>query len=260
MKLMSMPPLTYFLGPAVAEGNGTSTTRQLRRLEITRELLGNLPPASWQYVKCHGAVPDAIAFQERGFRAYVQFTHEIAPESPDVVWHRMRDKTRNVIRRAQERFATEQLMDPDEFVQLYERNLGLKNIHNGLESRICRTLIMASLRRGRGEIMVARDNNKNIVAANFCVWDRGSTFYVLSTRSGESGNGGISLLLWQAIRRSTERGLTFDFAGLGNQGSVLLYTGFGGVVRPRYVALRASGMARFIRDSRLLISAENCFY
>ena len=81
LKMIRMPVLTYFLGPAIDEGEGSPNTRFLKRLEITRGLLEKLPRASWQYVKCHGGITEVIAFQELGFRTYVQFTHEIRPSS-----------------------------------------------------------------------------------------------------------------------------------------------------------------------------------
>src|SRR5579863_1147806 len=105
LTLIRMPELTYFLGPAIDEGEGSPNTRFLKRLHITRELLERLPRASWQYVKCHSGVTEVIAFQGLGFRTYVQFTHELAPQAMSFLWEQMRNKTRNVIRRAEERFS-----------------------------------------------------------------------------------------------------------------------------------------------------------
>src|SRR5919108_3749441 len=72
IKMIRMPILTYFLGPAICGGEGSANNRFLRRLEITHELLGKLPRVSWHYLKCQGGITDVIAFQEHGFRTYVQ--------------------------------------------------------------------------------------------------------------------------------------------------------------------------------------------
>ena len=37
------PPITYFLGPGIDEGDGSPNTRFLKRMEITRELIAKLP-------------------------------------------------------------------------------------------------------------------------------------------------------------------------------------------------------------------------
>ncbi len=237
LKMIRMPAMTYFLGPAIDEGEGTLNTRFLKRFEITRELLGKLPRASWQYLKCHAGVTDVIAFQELGFRTHVQFTHEIRPDRVDVLWQQMRNKTRNVIRKAEDQFSVNELSDPAEFVRLYQRNLQVRKVDNGIDATLCQKIISASLERHRGRILAVHDEHDQIVAANFCAWDENSCFYVLSTRGDNSGNGAISLLLWEAIKESARRGLVFDFAGLGDKGSVLFYSGFGASISTRYIGV-----------------------
>jgi hypothetical protein len=260
LRMIRMPVLTHFLGPAIDEGEGSRNTRFLKRLEITRNLLAKLPQASWQYVKCHRGITDVIAFQELGFRTYVQFTHEIAPNTVEILWQQLRNKTRNVIRKAEEQFKVAELTDPEEFIQLYKHNLEVKNVENEIDGGLCRKIISASIERQRGRIFTARDKEGRIVAANFCVWDETSSFYLLSTRCNNSGNSAISLLLWEAIKDSAQRGLVFDFAGLGNKGSVLFYSGFGAAIGVRYVALRARVLARLLNELRFFSGQENCFY
>jgi Acetyltransferase (GNAT) domain len=260
IKTIRMPALTHFLGPGIDEGQGGPNTRFLKRLKITRELIEKLPRSSWQYVKCHSRITDVIAFQESGFRTYVQFTHELKPDSEEILWQQLRNKTRNVIRKAQERFSATELTDTSEFVRLFEDNLALKGMHSGVDGIRCRNIVSASLDRHRGRILVARDGQRQIVAANFCVWDASSTFYLLSTRCGDSGNSAGSLLLWEAIKESSRRGLTFDFAGLGNKGSVLLYSGFGASAKVRFVALRSRGLSRVLSEVKSLFTPENFFF
>jgi hypothetical protein len=260
LKMVRMPAVTYFLGPAIDEGDGSPNTRFLKRLEITRELLRKLPRASWQYVKCHSGVTDVIAFQEAGFRTYVQFTHEIMPHHSDVLWQQMRNKTRNMIRKAEEQFSVEELFDPKEFVRLYHRNLQAKRVDNGIDETLSERIISASLERQRGRLLAVRDKRHEIVAANFCVWDENSCLYLLSTRGDNSANSAISLLVWEAIKESSRRGLIFDFAGLGDKGSILFYSGFGASVSARYVAIRSRVWARVLNELKLLMAPENFFY
>jgi hypothetical protein len=260
LKMIHTPHLTYFLGPAIDEGEGSRNNRFLKRLEITRELIARLPSASSRYVKCHAGITDVIAFQENRFRTYVQFTYEIRPEPAEALWRQMRDKTRNVIRRAEERLSIKEMADPAEFVQLFERNLAVRGLQNELNPALCRKIIAASLDRQRGRILAACDKSNRIVAANVCVWDEVATYYLLSTRASDSGNGAASLLIWEAIRESARRKLVFDFGGLGTHGSVLLYAGFGSVVSPRYVALRTTSLARMVIGTKSLFMSENFFF
>ncbi len=110
------PPLTHFQGPAIDDGSGTDNNRLLRRLEVTRELIHALPHSSWQCIRCHGGTTDVIAFQEQAFKTYVQFTLDIAPGPVQDLWQKMRNKTRNAIRRAEEQFAVSEMTEAEEFV------------------------------------------------------------------------------------------------------------------------------------------------
>ena len=113
MSSIEMPPLTHFLGPALDLGSGGRTTRQLRAFSITRELIRALPPSASVWLKLHGGITDTVAFQEMGFTTNVQFTNEIAPAPSENLWRAMRDKTRNVIRRAGEQLKLVEEQDPE---------------------------------------------------------------------------------------------------------------------------------------------------
>jgi hypothetical protein len=260
LKMIRMPALTSFLGPAIDEGGGSPNTRFRKRLKITRQLLEKLPPASWQYVKCHGGVSDVIAFQELGFRTYVQFTYEINPGPIELLWQQIRTKTRTAIRNAEEQFVVTELTDPSEFIRLHDQNLEVRGFESGIDGTVCQKLISSSLERQRGRIIAARDRQGRVIAANFCVWDGSASYYLMSTRCENSGNTVGRLLLWEAIKESVRRGLAFDFAGLGTKGSVSLYSGFSASIGTRYVAVRAHPLAKLLNDLKSLLFPENFFY
>lgn len=79
--------------------------------------------------------------------------------------------------------------------------------------------------------------------------DSHASYYTLSTRRAECGNGAIPMLIWEAIRRAARDGRVFDFDGLSNEGSIGLYAGFGGVTSPRFVSARSvrAGLWRKVR-------------
>jgi hypothetical protein len=235
----------------VNEGEGSANTRFLTRLNITRELIAKLPAASSYEIKCHAGITDVIAFQAEGFETTVQFTHEIQPLHEQELWKRMRDKTRNVIRRAQEKYEVFQLDDTRAFVDLYKRNLREKSY---LDLSVCRDIIESCLSRNRGRILAAKGRNGDLVAANFCAWDLKSSYYLMSTRTQNAGNGVGSLLVWKAVLDAANRNLVFDMDGLSSEGGILFYAGFGADVRPRYIARRVTLMGQLRREWNALRS------
>jgi len=242
---IGMPTLTHFLGPAIDLGQGNSTTRQLRGLSIAGDLLAALPKVSGSvWIKLHAGITDTIAFQEHGFRTDVQFTTEIAPDAEDALWSRMRDKTRNVIRRAQERFTIREEDDPERFLAFYLDNLRQRGLRNTYHMPSVKAVIAECLRRGRGKIQIALDEGGGYNSAIFTVWDRRAQYYLMSTRSHDAGNGATSMLLWDGIKNAAGNNLVFDFDGARHGADAKFFAGFGGTFRPRYWVWKSSVASR----------------
>jgi hypothetical protein len=244
----NMPTLTHFLGPGIIDGSGSEPNRFVKRLSITRELVRKLPNLSAFRQKMHRGVSETLAFQAEDFDISTQFTFEIPPAEHDVIWKSMRDKTRNVIRRAKERYCISNMMDPEAFFRFFIANLEARGESANIDFATCQDIVGECLDRGRGHFWVAVDDCGAPKAAIFCIWDTKSYYYMLSTRSTDSGNGAIALLIWQAIKSAASMGLIFDFDGVAHAGSILLYSGFGGVVSPRYIAMKSSVLYRTLRE------------
>ncbi len=231
LKFSTNPNMVHFVGPAIDAGEGSPETRFLKRLKITRELLAKLPPASLYKYKCDRTVTDVVAFQAENFVTSVQFTHEILPQPADALWNCLRHKKRSKIRRARELVTLTDIDDPELFWSFYYSNVKQRGMHKFFydQVRTCR-IVEACLSRKCGRIYAAKDKFGSLVAAIFCMWDKTSAYYFMTTRRVDTHGGTISLLVWEAIQDAARRGLIFDFDGLGNQESILFFTEFGGIL------------------------------
>ena len=259
MKWCTQPELTYFLGPAVNEGTGNISTRFMRRLEITRDLLRKLPGVNFMQFKCHRGIHDVIPFQDQGFRTTVQFTHEIQPALTDDLWHNIYHKKRRVILRAMEKMNISTIKDPAVFMRFYQTNLDARGIKNKMDVPACRRIIEDCIARNRGIVFAAFDQNNNLAAAIFCVWDEAVSYYMMTTRTLTAGSGIVSALVWQAMQDAARRGLVFDLGGLNTASGVLFYAAFGGNAWPRYVATKASLPVHMVRELRAFTNKDSTF-
>jgi len=250
LRSSNMPTMTHFLGPGINDGAGSEPNRFAKRQSITRELIRKLPPLSSFRQKMHRDVKDVLAFQAEGYEATVRFTFEIHPAAEDVIWKGMRDKTRNVIRRSEEIYRVSNVMDPEAFFRFYSANLKAKGETANIDFPTCQDVALRSLDHGRGHLWVAMDDKGEPKAAIYCVWDAQLYHYMLSTRAPDSANGAIPLLLWNAIKSAASMGLIFDFDSVANQGSILLYSGFGGYVSPRYIVMKSTSIYKTLREIR----------
>lgn len=235
-----MPMLAHLLGPAIDIGAESGKAAWLRRFAIVRELVAQLPPVSFFSQTLHPEFGDVLAFQACGFESFVQFSAEVPPQDGDGQWSRMRDKTRNVIRRAEERFRVETI-DPHELTRVYERNLQLSGQRSYFDTSLLAPLFESAASHHQGRILAARARDGRVAAAVFYVWDRRRLWYFLSTRDAQSAdNGAVSLLVWHGMRMAVQRGLVFDFDGIASEGVARFYAGFGARFRPRHAVWRRS--------------------
>jgi hypothetical protein len=237
-RLCGMPIMTHFLGPDIDEGSGSACNRALRRAQITRELVAQIPSCSGFWQKLHRGTRDTLVYQDMGYDTSVQFTFELRPAPEPVLWANMRDKTRNVIRRAREQLGVAELTDVEAFASIYVRNLEAVGKRSHYSQPLLVRACQAAILHGQGRILAATNASGAVLAAIFYVWDDDAAYYLLSTRSLNAGNGAVSLLLWHAICEVTARGLIFDFEGVVTSGSAFFFNGFGGEVAPRFVVSR----------------------
>lgn len=250
-----MPALSHVLGPVFAPQYASEGVRSLKKLIITRELIRQLPSAMYTSFRLHPGITDTLAFNEAGFRTEAAFTVVIKPAHTDVLWRNMRDKTRNVIRRARERHDVVESLDPADFLAFYRENLRDRGLKNRYKERIYLPLITAALERGVGRLTVARDFLGTPQGAIFTAWDGNFAYYLMSTRARTAMNGVVNLLIWDAIQFAAVKNLSFDVNFLHvNKDSLpnyLLLTGFGGQIEARFQVTRSSpviGVARELKN------------
>lgn len=247
--VLGMPALSHVLGPALAAPYaGENFPKSLKQMSILQDLLASLPRAAHISFRLHRGLNNTLAFEMAGFSTDVCFTMEVMPAPVEELWRGMRDKTRNAIRRAQEKLSVSGRCTPVEFIDFYEQNLRERKLHNHYDRALTQALVAECLARGCGQVQVAQDGTGRLQAAVFTMWDESVEYYFLSTRSADAPNGAVNLLIWEAIQHAARKGLVFDMdmvhvvhAAVPN---LLLVTGFGGKLVPRYHVHRSSPVVR----------------
>jgi hypothetical protein len=249
LTVLCMPPSTYVLGPALSPAfDGTKSIRIPRQITVTKALISQLPAASHIFFRLHGGVTNTLAFEAAGFSCCVNYTVVVPPNSPYDLWREMPDKTRNVIRRAQEHLTVTELPDADRFLDFYEENLRERGRKNEFSRGVCARIIFECFRRKCGRVIATCDASGSLQSAVFTIWDQRTEYYFMSTRRLKSKNGAKSLAIWTAIQHAAQHGLTFDMDGLHLKNkmmpNLLLLTGFGGKIQPRFIVRRSSSLVQ----------------
>ncbi|HWK44951.1 MAG TPA: GNAT family N-acetyltransferase [Stellaceae bacterium] len=241
-KHSGMPSFTSVLGPVLASGSGSPRTRQALDMGTTMELIDQLPRFDSFDQTIDGTAENFLGFQARGFKIGLMHSVELdCKVDAKLLWAGMRDKTRNVIRRADERFSVDRLADPEEFVDFYIANIERRDAQNEREFERFPDLFAACTNRDAGAIFAARNEAGDLAAAIFVAWGHGAMHFLLSTRHAEKADAGaVSLLLWHAMQEAQRRQVTFDFDGVLTAGTAKFVLGFGGKLVSRHVVKRVS--------------------
>lgn len=234
-----VPPLTRLLFPVLDIAAAKNETLQRVRFQVETTLINRLPrAAAYEFI----LPPDhanALAWQALGFDARVQHTFVIdAGGDHDERWGRLRNKTRNVIRRAADTLE-QRALSADEFSREYAANLdgAVEPEHDACVRRITASAIA----RGQGRAVGAVDRDGRVHAAVAFVWDTTDYYYYLSTRNAAVAElGAVALLVWHGLEDAQARGLRFDFDGVSSRTRLRFLQAFGGRLTSRIVVTRGS--------------------
>jgi Acetyltransferase (GNAT) domain len=235
------PPLTRTLGPVLNIGGGGSNADFRRRLRLTNALISHLPRVHLFQQTFDLRIKEAVAFCTLGFEVRNAYTFRIEhTTTADHAWAQMTDKTRNVIRRADEQLDVVPIDDPHDFCAFYDANLAAADRSNMYGAATMRRLTSAFMARGAGRLLGGKSGKAGLVAAIALVWDGETTYFLLSSRSPAAHSGAISLLVWRGIRESLAAQRTFDFDGIASPSVLQFLSGFGGILAPRLVVQRST--------------------
>jgi hypothetical protein len=251
LRISRLPTLIRTLGPAMIDMPGKPAAALRRRLEITNQLIDQLPAFDQFDQLFDPRITDAVSFAYRGFVTGTTYAFQIDTRSPEEqIWAAMNDKTRNVIRKVKDRLSVRIMDDPGLFVAFYTSNLEKQANFHGC-TRLTR-LLEAILSQNAGTLLGAFDEADQPVAAACITWDAVSAYHFLSTRRPDAPSGATSLLIWEAARIACRRQLAFDLDGVTSPQSLLFLSGFGGRMVQR---LRVRRSSKLFRVANLSLSA-----
>jgi hypothetical protein len=236
-----MPPITRFLGPVVTPQLGSRQARTRSTHSIIRDLLEQIARYDHVEMTVDTNFLELAPFLAAGYEVKVQPTFLLdCKRKPEDLWAGLRDKTKNVIRRAREHLTVRDIDDVNLFVSFYKGNLGAAKSYFDLS--ILAPVYAAAHVRQQGKIVAAVDSSGVVHAKAFFIWDDKYVHYFLSTRDRHVAHlGAVSLLLWVGIELAHSLGLWFDFdGGIVNKGKYKFVVAFGGEAANRFEIARST--------------------
>ncbi len=226
--------LTPYLGPIfsndVFRGKQVSVVSRVKEINaVFADVL-----KSYRFVLHYPFSPwhrDLQPYKWVGFRIGVKYTYVIDLSVPlNKIWETMESSRRRDIRKAERLNPVIIEDDIDNFVELNSMTFERQGKKYDLK-RLWRLLFEECSKREMCRVWTAYVN-KEPLASIFLVWDKERAYYIGGGINGDS-RGTMSLLMWNAIKFSKEKGLkVFDFEGSDVPSIEGYFRKFGGEIIP----------------------------
>lgn len=234
-----MPLLTPYLGPWLfyPESFKTPAAKYAFEEKVLTELAVQLPATPFTHVKCHPRLRNWLPLHRLGFRQTTRYTYRIAASTE---WESaFSSSLRSDIRRARRKYALRNMDDPELFYQINRLSFHQQKRKIPYTLDFFSRLDQALKHRNQRQITAAYDDQNNIVAALYTVWDDHTVYYLASGIDREQRpSGAMSLLLSEAIETAMQQGKTFDFEGSMIPGIEKFFRSFGGELTPYHFLTR----------------------
>lgn len=172
-----------------------------------------------------------LPFYWRGYNQTTRYTYVIEDTSDfDNIYNAIDSTTKNLIRKAEKSVEVKRSLDIEEFYKINTMTFKRKNMTIPYDISLLKKIDKECGDRNCKEILYAVDENNNIHAAIYLVWDKESMYYLLGGINPDfKSSNSTSLLLLEAIKLASNMGLKFDFEGSMNKDIEKFFSTFGGV-------------------------------
>jgi lipid II:glycine glycyltransferase (peptidoglycan interpeptide bridge formation enzyme) len=228
-RIIRNPPLTPTLGPWLRASTANPPKRLAMEKELLNDLIDQLPP--WDYFEAafHPQLTNWLPFYWRGFQQTTRYTYILDDTSdPDRVWNGLQDTVRRNIRKARKELSVRTDLSLEAVLKLTTMTFRREGLALPFSHELVRRIDAACASRDARRMFFAEDMNGRLHAALYVVMDGKSAYYLFGGADPDlRSSGAQNLLLWEAMRLASTRGIKFDFEGSMVEPIERVFRGFG---------------------------------
>ena len=212
-KKITMPPLTQFLGPYINERENIKISDEHKILTKLEEQITGFSryEQRWQYI-----YNNWLPFYWKNFKQTSKYTYIIdTSKNKDELWKKVRSSTRSDINKSKKLGIKIKFdLDFDDFFRLVENTFSKQGLNLPYSKSFLYALTKTCKINKVGEILFAVNQDDEVIASSFLVWDKYSTYYILSGIDDKyKRTGASSFLMWESILFGSTKATIFDFEG-----------------------------------------------
>ncbi len=206
--------------------------------EVISKIIEQLPDVALFRQQFHPNFTNWLPFYWKGYQQTTRYTFILDTSLPiDEVYANFHNNTRREIQKAEKALFIEEATSISDLYQL--KVLVYKEKNNStypISLKTLETIYGYFSNKETGKILLAKDKDNTIHAAVFYVWDAESAYYLQGASNTKfKTSGAISLLLWEAIKRTALlNSQKFNFEGSMVENVHRYFANFGGKQVPYF--------------------------
>lgn len=217
LRLLTMPPLTPFLGPWIQSSQGKYANKLADEKQILTELFERLPDYDLFLQNFHYSVTNWLPLYWKGFQQTTHYTYLLpCLTNLEQIWENFQHNARKEIRKATLRYGLRVRTDLpiDAFLELHRQTFERQGRKLPYPISLVHRIDAACTAHNARKIFIAEDQHGRLHAGAYIVWDEHSAYYLMGGADPKLRNSGAaSLCLWEAIQFASTVTKSFDFEG-----------------------------------------------
>jgi hypothetical protein len=245
---LTMPRLTQFMGPWINYPGGQKTSRKLSyEKEVLKALILQLPQFDSFSQNFHYSVTNWLPFYWQGFSQSTGYTYVLEDLTDlDALFNNFRSNIRREIRKAEKQVTVKPDNDVEKFYHMACKTYTRQDLTFPLSLEFMMRVDTACETNECRRIFFAVDNNGQVHASVYIVWDTVNAYHLISGADPQlRTSGATSLLMWEAIQFAASITKKFDFEGSMIQPIERFFSSFGPVQKPYFRISKVN--SRFLR-------------
>jgi hypothetical protein len=215
-KVIAMPSLTQTMGPWLRYPKAQKASNRLSlEMEILSELITKLPPHGYFHQSFHYTQTNWLPFYWNGYDQTTRYTY-VLPDLTDLdeVYGAFENSLRRNLSKAENTIEVQDSDDIDQFFEINSLTYAKQGLPIPYSRELVRALDAACKGHGRRKILMARNEQGELCAGLYVVWDANAMYNLMSGIDPRlKVEGAAKLLTWEAIKFAQGVTKTYDFEG-----------------------------------------------
>ena len=223
----TLPIITYFPGQKLA-------SKISHEQQILDELINRLPKFDLFDLYFLPDYKNHLSFHWKGFTQTTRYTYLIKDlTNLDKVFEEFNASIRTQIRKAEKEIIITETDDIELFYKINALTFKRQNKKVPYSLSYVKQIDDACIKNNCRKILLAKDNEGNIHAAIYLVWDAESAYYLMGGADETyKSSGAYSLLIWEGLKKSAQLTKQFNFCGSMLPTVERFFRSFGGEQAP----------------------------